>query len=51
MQGQLQLFFGAMTYFTRIPCGRLAGDSKDNLQHAIAYLPLVGIFRRYGGGG
>lgn len=43
MRRELRLFFTALSFFTRIPCTRWAGDSADDLNHAVRYFPLVGI--------
>jgi adenosylcobinamide-GDP ribazoletransferase len=43
MQRQVVLFFTALVFFTRLPCTRWAGSSKDELNHAVRYFPLVGI--------
>ncbi len=43
MIGQLRLFFTALSFFTRIPCTRWAGQSESELNHAARYFPLVGV--------
>ncbi len=43
MTRQFRLFFTALAFFTRIPCTRWAGQSEDDLNHAVRYFPLVGI--------
>lgn len=43
MQRELRLFFTALTFFTRIPCMRWAGNTEADLNHAARYFPLVGI--------
>lgn len=40
---ELRLFFTALMFFTRIPCGRWAGNSQDDLNRASRYFPWVGI--------
>jgi adenosylcobinamide-GDP ribazoletransferase len=40
---ELRLFFTALMFFTRIPCGRWAGSSQDDLNRASRYFPWVGI--------
>ena len=35
--------FTALAFFTRIPCTAWAGDSEDDLNHAVRYFPLAGI--------
>lgn len=42
MTGQLRLFFTALSFFTRVPCTRWAGQSESDLNHAVRYFPLVG---------
>lgn len=39
---ELRLFFTALMFFTRIPCGRWAGSSQDDLNRASRYFPWVG---------
>lgn len=40
---ELRLFFTALMFFTRIPCGRWAGSTQDDLNHASRYFPWVGL--------
>lgn len=40
---ELRLFFTALMFFTRIPCGCWAGSSQDDLNRASRYFPWVGI--------
>lgn len=40
---ELRLFFTALMFFTRIPCGRWAGSSQDDLNRASRYFPWVGV--------
>ena len=44
MYRQCRLFFTALAFFTRIPCISWAGSSDDELNHAVRYFPLIGIF-------
>lgn len=43
MKKELRLFFTALSFFTRIPCTRWAGQTEADLNHAARYFPLVGI--------
>lgn len=43
MMRELRLFFTALMFFTRIPCGRWAGSSQDDLNRASRYFPWVGL--------
>lgn len=43
MTGQLRLFFTALSFFTRIPCSRWAGQDERDLNRAARYFPLVGV--------
>jgi len=43
MQHQLRLFFTALSFFSRLPSMRWAGNSEDDLNHAVCYFPLVGV--------
>ncbi len=43
MKKQLQLFFTALAFFTRIPCAAWGGHSEEDLNHAAKYFPLVGV--------
>ena len=40
---ELRLFFTALMFFTRIPCGRWAGASQEDLNGASRYFSWVGI--------
>lgn len=40
---ELQLFFNALTFFTRIPAPAWVEFSSDHLNHASRYFPLVGL--------
>jgi adenosylcobinamide-GDP ribazoletransferase len=42
MKYQLQLFFTALTFFTRIPCAAWGKHDEADLNHAAKYFPLVG---------
>lgn len=42
MKYQLQLFFTALTFFTRIPCAAWGKHSEADLNRAAKYFPLVG---------
>jgi adenosylcobinamide-GDP ribazoletransferase len=43
MKYQLQLFFTALTFFTRIPCAALGKHGEEDLNRAAKYFPLVGV--------
>jgi adenosylcobinamide-GDP ribazoletransferase len=43
MKNEIQLFFTALTYFTRLPCGAWGKHSEQDLNHAAKYFPLVGV--------
>lgn len=43
MKKELQLFFTALTFFTRIPCAAWGRHSEEDLNHAAKYFPLVGV--------
>lgn len=43
MARQFRLFFTAVMFFTRLPCGRWAGSSEADLNGASRYFPWVGI--------
>jgi adenosylcobinamide-GDP ribazoletransferase len=43
MKNEFQLFFTALTFFTRIPCAALGRHSEHDLNHAAKYFPLVGV--------
>lgn len=40
---ELELFFAALRFFTRIPVPAWVGHSDEQLNHATRYFPLVGI--------
>ncbi|MEW5889163.1 MAG: adenosylcobinamide-GDP ribazoletransferase [Pseudomonadota bacterium] len=40
---ELEYFFGALRFFTRLPVPEWVGHSADMLDHAARYFPLVGI--------
>ncbi|MBI3524985.1 MAG: adenosylcobinamide-GDP ribazoletransferase [Betaproteobacteria bacterium] len=40
---QLEYFFAALRFFTRLPAPAWVGHSQDQLDHAARYFPLVGI--------
>ncbi len=40
---QLEYFFAALRFFTRLPVPAWVGHSQDQLDHAARYFPLVGI--------
>lgn len=42
MRKELQLFFTALAFFTRIPCAAWGGYSEEHLNQAARYFPLVG---------
>jgi adenosylcobinamide-GDP ribazoletransferase len=39
---EIQLLFGAVMFYTRIPCPAWVNHSKENLSQSIKYLPLIG---------
>ncbi|MGB0126349.1 MAG: adenosylcobinamide-GDP ribazoletransferase, partial [Rhodocyclaceae bacterium] len=39
---ELEYFFGALRFFTRIPAPAWVGHSQDRLDHAARYFPLIG---------
>ncbi len=43
MKNQLEYFFAALRFFTRLPVPAWVGHSQDQLDHAARYFPLVGI--------
>lgn len=43
MKKELQRFFTALTFFTRIPCAAWGLHSEEDLNHAAKYFPLVGV--------
>jgi adenosylcobinamide-GDP ribazoletransferase len=43
MKYQLQLFFTALTFFTRIPCASWGKHDQADLNRAARYFPLVGV--------
>jgi adenosylcobinamide-GDP ribazoletransferase len=43
IRSELQYFFGALRFFTRLPVPAWVGHSQDALNHAARYFPLVGI--------
>jgi adenosylcobinamide-GDP ribazoletransferase len=43
IRSELQYFFGALRFFTRLPVPSWVGHSQDALNHAARYFPLVGI--------
>ncbi len=40
---ELQLFFNALTFFTRLPAPAWVNFTEDQLNHASRYFPLVGL--------
>ena len=40
---QLNLFFNALTFFTRIPCPKWVEHSSASMRHASRYFPWVGV--------
>jgi len=42
-QRELEYFFAALRFFTRLPVPAWVGHSQDQLDHAARYFPLVGI--------
>ena len=43
MRYQIQLFFTALTFFTRIPCARWGVHTEQDLNRSTRYFPLVGV--------
>jgi adenosylcobinamide-GDP ribazoletransferase len=43
MKRELEYFFAALRFFTRLPVPAWVGHSQDQLDHATRYFPLVGI--------
>jgi adenosylcobinamide-GDP ribazoletransferase len=43
MKRELDYFFAALRFFTRLPVPAWVGHSQDQLDHATRYFPLVGI--------
>ena len=43
MKRELDYFFAALRFFTRLPVPAWVGHSQDQLDHAARYFPLVGI--------
>jgi adenosylcobinamide-GDP ribazoletransferase len=48
--GGLRIFFTALMFYTRIPVPKWTGYSKENLNKATGYFPLVGILVGTAGG-
>lgn len=43
IQRELEYFFAALRFFTRLPVPAWVGHSQDQLDHAARYFPLVGV--------
>ena len=43
MKRELEYFFAALRFFTRLPVPHWVGHSQDQLDHAARYFPLIGI--------
>jgi adenosylcobinamide-GDP ribazoletransferase len=43
IQRELEYFFAALRFFTRLPVPRWVGHSSEQLNHAARYFPLVGV--------
>lgn len=43
MKKQLEYFFAALRFFTRLPVPQWVGHSAEQLNHASRYFPLIGI--------
>jgi len=43
MMRELEVFFAALRYFTRLPVPSWVGHSERQLEHAARYFPLVGV--------
>jgi len=43
MRAELEYFFAALRFFTRLPVPRWVGHSAEQLNHAARYFPLVGV--------
>lgn len=39
---ELQIFFAALMFFTRLPCPRWTGETQTHLNKAARYFPLIG---------
>lgn len=44
MRRELEYFFAALRFFTRLPAPAWVGHSAEQLNHAARYFPLVGVF-------
>lgn len=42
MRRQVELFFTALMFYTRIPCPKWVGHSEENLNKSTIYFPVVG---------
>lgn len=42
MRRQVELFFTALMFYTRIPCPKWVGHSEENLNKSTVYFPVVG---------
>ncbi|MDP2107868.1 MAG: adenosylcobinamide-GDP ribazoletransferase, partial [Rhodocyclaceae bacterium] len=43
MRRELEYFFAALRFFTRLPAPGWVGHSAEQLNHAARYFPLVGV--------
>ena len=43
MKNELNIFFTALMFFTRIPCPKWVGYSDKNLEKSTKYFPLIGV--------
>jgi len=43
MKRELEYFFAALRFFTRLPAPAWVGHGQDQLEHAARYFPLIGI--------
>ena len=43
IRAELEYFFGAVRFFTRLPVPAWVGHSADALNHSARYLPAVGL--------
>lgn len=50
LRRELEYFFGALRFFTRLPVPDWVGHSSEMLDHAARYFPLVGIIVGAAGG-
>lgn len=44
MKNELKIFLTALSFYTRVPVGNIAGWSEDMLNKSTRYFPIIGIF-------